>query len=274
MTIIASALNGLFDLLTAPFGGAANWAVLVLSALIGVLMLLLYKWSTDQDKLVAARRVLTGRVYEMGLYQDHLRVLLKIQRDLALANLRYLRCSLPALAVIILPMILILVQLDARYGRRPFLPGEVTLLRAELGPGTANLLEGIRLEAPAGVAIETAPVRDFRAGTAVWRLRAVTEGRHEVRVLLTDGRAAAKTFVVGDGAPRLAATREHESLGRLLFNPAEAPLPGDSPVRSLTLTVPRRELNYAGVRTNWLVALIVFSLAAGLAVKDLFRVKF
>ena len=38
--------------------------------------------------------------------------------------------------------------------------------------------------------------------------------------------------------------------------------------------MPSRELNYAGVRVNWLVALIVFSLATGLAVKDLFRVKF
>jgi len=274
MTIIADTLNGLFDLLTAPFGGAASWAMLVLSVLVGVLMLLIFKWSTDQEKLVAARRVLTGRVYEMGLYQDHLSVLAKIQRDLFVANLRYLRYSLPALAVIILPMILILAQLDARYGRRPFLPGETTLLRVELGPEATTLIEGIRLEAPAGVAIETAPVRDFQAGVAVWRLRAEAAGHHDVRVVLADGQAVTKAFFVGDDAPRLAHTREHESLGRLLFNPAEAPIPRDSPVRKLRLTVPGRELEFLGLRTSWLVALIVFSLAAGLAVKNVIRVKF
>jgi hypothetical protein len=274
MTFVADAMNGLFDLLTAPFGGAAGWAVFVLSVAVGVLMLLLYKWSTDQEKLVAARQVLTGRVYEMGLYQDHLSVLMRIQRDLAVANLRYLRYSLPALAVIILPMILILAQLDARYGRRPFVPGETALLKVEVGPARSDLLDGLHLDAPPGVAVETAAVRDRRHGVATWRLRAEAAGRHEVRIVAGDGRAVTKAFTVGDDAPRIAAVREHESLGRLLLNPAEKPLPGDTPIKKIRLTVPGRDLHYAGVRTNWLVALIVFSLAAGLAVKDLFKVKF
>lgn len=274
MTIIADILNGLFDLLTAPFGGAASWAVLVLSVLVGVLMLLIFKWSTDQDKLVAARKVLTGRVYEMGLFQDHLSVLAGIQRDLFLANLRYLRYSLPALAAIILPMILIMAQFDARYGRRPFEPGEVSLLRAELAAEDEALLAGIRLEAPAGVAVETAPVRDFPNAVAVWRLRAESAGQHDVRVVFADGRSAGKAFVVGEGTPRLARTREHAGLGWVLFNPAEAPLPGDSPLRRISLTVPGRQLDFAGLQASWLVALIVFSLAGGLAVKNVFKVKF
>ena len=101
MTIIATAMNALFDLLTAPFGAAAGWAVAVLSVLTGGVMLLLFKWATNQDQLVAARRVLTGRVYEMGLFQDHLSVLGRIQRDLAVANFKYLRWSLPALLVLL-----------------------------------------------------------------------------------------------------------------------------------------------------------------------------
>ena len=274
MTFIANALNGLFDVLTAPFGGAAEWAVLVLSVVVGVLMLLLYKWSTDQERLVAARQVLTGRVYEMGLYQDHLGVLMKIQRDLALANLKYLRYTLPALAVIILPMILILAQLDARYGRRPFAPGETTLLKVALDDASRDLIPTVHLTAPAGVAVETAPLLDRAAGVAVWRLRAATAGSHELGIRLGDRPPVTKTFHVGDGAPRFAAARQHESLLRLLLNPAEAPLPADSPVREISLDVPHRDLVYAGVHTSWLVALIVFSLLAGLAVKDVFGVKF
>ena len=137
MTAIASAMNTLFDLLCAPFGGAAAPAVAVLSLPIGVLMLLLFKLATDQDKLVAARRVLTGHVYEMGLYQDHLGVLARIQKDLALANLRYLGRSLPALLAMLLPLLLILAQLDARYGHRPLLPG-----RDHAGHGPAGCRRG------------------------------------------------------------------------------------------------------------------------------------
>lgn len=49
MTALANALNALFDLLCAPFGGAAEWAVAALSLLLGALMLVLFKAATDQE---------------------------------------------------------------------------------------------------------------------------------------------------------------------------------------------------------------------------------
>lgn len=274
MTALANALNALFDLLCAPFGGAAEWAVAALSLLLGALMLVLFKAATDQEALVAARRLVTGRVYEMGLYQDHLGVLARIQRDLLAANLRYLRRSLPALLVMALPLVLFLAQVEARYGRRPLAVGERALVTVQLAPADAALLEGVGLEAPAGVSVETAPVRDRRAGTATWRVRAAAPGRHEVRVVLADGRTAAKDVPVGGGAPRLAAVRERESVRRLLLNPAEPPLPADQPVAAVALSLPERRLAYGPWRVHWLVALGVFSLAGGLALKDLFRVRF
>ena len=273
MTIIATVVNALFDLLTAPFGDAAGWAVLVLSVLTGVAMLLIFKAATDQDALVAARRVLTGRVYEMGLYQDHLGVLARIQRDLFTANLRYLRHSLPALLVMLVPMVLILAQMDARFGHRPFRPGETTLVTATLDQDQVGLLGGIRLVTPPGVVVEAQPVRDFRGAKVTWRVSVVAEGEHEVEVVLPDGTGATKLVVAGEGAPRLAAVRERESLRRVFLNPAEPPLGGNQPVASIALALPARELVYAGVRTNWLVALIVFSMVFGLQLKDVLRVR-
>jgi hypothetical protein len=124
------------------------------------------------------------------------------------------------------------------------------------------------------VSVETRPVRDPRRGTAHWRVRVDAPGEHELAVHLAGGDTATKRLVAGEGAPRLAGTREKESLRRVLLNPAEAPLPGDSPLKSIALTLPARDLDYGIVRTNWLVALIVFSLVAGLALKDVFRVRF
>lgn len=274
MTFIATALNALFDLLTAPFGAAAGWAVAVLSALTGVAMLLLFKWATNQDELVKARRVLTGRVYEMGLYQDHFSVLGRIQKDLAVANFRYLRWSLPALLVLLPPMVLILAQMDARFGHRPFRPGETALVTVVVGEDDAASLDGLVLTATDGVTVETRPVRDRRRGAAHWRVRVDAPGAHELTVRFAGGGTVTKRLVAGQGAPRLAELREKESLKRILLNPAEAPLPGHLPLESIYLELPSRRLDYGIVRTNWLVALIVFSLAAGLASKDVFRVRF
>jgi len=274
MTAIATAMNALFDLLCAPFDGHAALAVAVLSLLVGVVMLLLFKAATNQEALVSARRVVTGRVYEMGIYQDHLGVLARIQRDLAAANLRYLGRSAPALLAMALPLVLILAQLDARYAHRPFRTGERTLVTAAVAPDRAADLDGLALEAPAGVTVEAGPVRDRAAATATWRVRVDAPGRHELQVRLPDGGRVAKLLDAGEGAPRLAAVRERESLRRVLLNPAEAPLPGDQPVASVALDLPARHLAYGPVRTGWLVALAVFSILFGLAVKDLLRVRF
>nr|MEE4269691.1 hypothetical protein [Candidatus Krumholzibacteria bacterium] len=273
MTAIANALNALGDLLSAPFGHAAALAVAVLSAVTGVIMLLLFKWSTNQDQLVAARQVLTGRIYEMGLYQDHLSVLGKIQRDLAVANLKYLRWSLPALLVVALPMVLILAQMDAHYGHRPLVPGETALVTVQLETDQVHQKDGLRLEADPGVLVETRPLRDLQGNLVRWRVRAEEPGTHNLTVALADGTRLAKTLVVGDGTPRLAKVRQKESLGRLLLNPAEEPLPQDSPVASVQVSLPRRELDYGLFRTSWLIALIIFSLVAGLALKDVFKVR-
>lgn len=273
MTTIATAMNRLFDLLCTPFGGSAGWAVAVLSVLTGVIMLLLFKWSTNQDKLVAARQVLTGRIYEMGLYQDHLSVLGKIQKDLALANLKYIRWSLPALLVVIPPMIFILAQMDARFGHRPFEVGESALVTVTVEEGQTALLDELQLQASEGVLVATRPLRDPAHNLARWRIRVEDLGEHRLRLQLPGGPTVTKELVAGDGAPRLAKVREKESLRRALLNPAESPLDSESPIHSIALTLPGRELHYGPAKMNWLVALIAFSMAAGLALKDVFKVR-
>lgn len=274
MTLIAKLMNGLFDLLTTPFGGSAEWAVFVLSLLVGLVMLLLFKAATNQDKLVAARQVLIGRIYEMGLFQDHLGVLMKIQRDLALANLRYLRYSFPALLVLLVPTLLILAQMDARYGHRPFQPGEKTLVTVTVEPGQHMLLRDLTLDAPAGLTVEAGPLGNVQELSVSWRVRIDAEGRHELAVVLPAGQRVSKLLVVGEGTPRLAGKRERESLMRTLLNPAEDPLPGGLPVEAIAVNLPARDLHFAGLGIHWLVALCVFSLMFGLAVKDLFKVRF
>lgn len=272
MNVIAQGANRLFDLLAAPFGGSAAWGMVVLSALSGVVLLLLFKVGTPQERLAAARRRLTGHIYEIGLYQDDLRVLLRIQRDMVLANLRYLGTAAPAILLLLPPVLVILAQLDARYAHRPLAPGETTLVTAVVAPDRPELLDGLTLTVPDGLRLDSAPVRDHDAGTATWRVLAEAPGDHEVTIH-ADGGAWSKRLPVGDGLPRLAETREHGGWHHLLFNPGESPLPGRAPLREIAVELPSRRTAYAGVHLNWLLAFCLFSLVAGFALKDVFRVK-
>ncbi|MBE0566730.1 MAG: hypothetical protein IH621_12260, partial [Krumholzibacteria bacterium] len=46
------------------------------------------------------------------------------------------------------------------------------------------------------------------------------------------------------------------------------------PVAAVSVSLPGRRLAYGPVRVHWLVALGVFSLVGGLALKDVLRVRF
>lgn len=273
MNLIANAMNRLCDLLVAPFGGSAAWAVAVLSALAGVGLLALFKATTPQARLRAVRARLFGHVYELGLFQESFTVMLRIQRDLAAANLRGLLLSLPALAAMIVPLALVLPQFEARFAHRPLRPGEAAVVTARLAPEHAALLDGLRLTAGDGVTVETLPVRDRRTATAQWRVRVRTAGRHELAVHLDGGPAWTKRLEAGPGLPALAATRRQGGPLAALLSPAEPPLPAGAALAAIAVELPARETRYAGARLSWLVAFCLFSVAGGLAARPLLRVE-
>jgi hypothetical protein len=278
VTFIADFMNTVFDILVAPFGNSAAWAMMVISLLSGIVLLLLFKASTNQVKLAEAKRKLLGHLYEMGLYQESLRVLLRIQLQLAKANLKYLSRALPALIVMTIPVVLILAQLNSRFAYRPFLPEEAALLTVTVSSEGPSLLDNLSLLTPAAVSVESLPVRDYQARTITWRIRVLAEGRHELKVVSSKNQQWDKLLVAGShraGMPltRLANDRERAGWHHTILNPGEMPLAKDSPVTNIALQLPSRETRYAGVRLGWIWAFCIFSLLFGFLLKDFFKVK-
>ena len=272
MTWLTDVVGRGFDLLVGLLGGSPLLVMLVVSAFTAVWALLLFKAVTPQARLTVVRDRLFGHIYEMGLYQDHLRVVGRIQGDMARDNLRYLGLTLPALLVLTVPMIFTLAQLDSRFAHRPFRSGETAVLSAVLAEGSPVALDRITLEAAPGITVESGPVRDRVTGAVAWRVRAEDEGAHALRLLAGDKELGARDLVVGDGLIPLGERSSKNVLHHLLY-PGAPPLPGDGSLEELTLRLPARHTRYLGVPMHWLVAFMIFSLLAGLAVKDVLRVS-
>ena len=79
------------------------------------------------------------------------------------ANGRYVLYALKPMLVMIVPMLLLLIQLDVRFGARALAEGETALVKVTVVPelGLAGL-EPV-LEAPAGIAVETPPCGSRRS---------------------------------------------------------------------------------------------------------------
>lgn len=272
MIWVAEMLGKLMDLLIGLLGGSSLLVMLVVSVFTSVWALLLFKAVTPQARLTAVRDHLFGHIYELGLYQDHLRVMNRIQGDLGRANRRYLMYSLPALIVLTIPMVFTLAQLNSLYQFRSFKQGETTVLSATLAEDYAGALEGLTLETSGGVAIEVGPVRDEVSRSVAWRLRVEDQGTHPVRILDGGKELGSRNLVVGRDMVRLGET-SNKSWVNAVLHPGAPSLPGDGPLDGITLLLPERHSHSLTLGMHWLLLFFILTMLAGLALKDFLRVS-
>jgi hypothetical protein len=257
------AISALFDILLLPFGRLHPAAGLVfLSVLAGLLMLVIFKKTSNQRGLRAARDRMQGRLYEMRLFGGDPVATLRAAGALLADNARYLRfIVVPTLAMIV-PFFILYVQLEARYGLRPAAPGEPIIVSAKPG----NIL----LKTDGDIRIETAPLRIGESGETDWRVSADKPGRHMLR-FEAGGQNVEKEFVAGSGVKPVWPARAGGGVMRRLLNPGEPP-PGNG-IYELRVNYPRRQIIITGRQAHWLVIFFVVSLAAAFAFKKLFRVE-
>lgn len=246
-----------------------TWLGLVLlSVLTGVVMLVIYRYTSNQAAIGQARDDITANLLAVKLFKDDIGVGFRAQGRLlgALARLQW--HMLRPLVIMLLPVLLVLAQMGVRYQWRPLRPGEDTLIRVHLRPGELTV-PAVILEPNAGLTVEAGPVPG--GGQLVWRVRAAEPGRHTLRFRAGDT-TLEKELVVGDGLQRVSAERTGPRWTAQLFHPTERLLPADSPVRSI-------EILYGGVDSRvygagwWILTFFAISMLAALVLVPVFKVR-
>ena len=280
MTIVNSIMTAIFDALLAPFARLSPWyGIAAVSLLTSVVMLLIFRCTSNQAAIRRAKDRIRAHLLELRLYRDDMRVLLRAQKDILLANLAYLGHSLRPLVVMIVPVVLILIQLNAHYGYQPLRPNESAIIAARFAQ--ASDLDMCRLEliVPSGLRVETPPLRIPSQREVDWRISARRPGRYTVRIIVGEG-SVEKEVVVGDAHTRVSPERVGSSLERVgsslwavMMNPGERPLPEGSAVRAVAVQYKPAALPFFRWNIHWLVAFFILSIAFGFALKGVFRVE-
>jgi hypothetical protein len=170
----------------------------------------------------------------------------------------------------LVPVGLLLVQLDLHYGHRPLRPGEKAVLAVKVRPGTD--LDQVEISPPDGIEVETEALRIPVMNEVDWRVRATAAGEHEVRVS-AGGEELAKQIVVGDGLARVSVARVGGGLWAQFVHPGEPPVPVGGPVESVTVSYPEAELELFGWRMHWVWPCLIISMVFGYALKGPLRVQ-
>jgi hypothetical protein len=265
-------LNSAFDFAFSPFADRPPlFALVVFSVATGLVLLLNYRFVSNQNAIRRVKNLLQAHLLEVRLFQDQLGVVWQAYGKLLRATVSYLGWSLVPIAVIALPITLLLAQLELRFGARPLLPGESTLLVVQVNDPDA--VNRISLRLPDGV-VQTAPlVRIPAERRVVARLETRFVGRSQV--LVTDGvENAGKEIVIGGGLERISAERVRGGWLDRLLEPGEDALPRAGAITSISVEYPGRPIALALSRVNWLVVFFVVTLASAFAMKPFVGAEF
>ena len=265
-----AALSAVFDVLLAPFGHGPAWFDLLLwSVLAGVLALWVYKRVSNQAGIARTKERIAAQLYEIRLFRhDPIAVVASTGKAL-LQNLAYLGYNLVPMAVLLVPMLAVLAQLEANYAFAPAPVGQVELLKVRLDPSSGVAARDVALALPPGVALDAPPVRT-PDGEIFWRLRAEAPGDH-VLALSAGAETVTKTWSVG-GDHRKVSSLRTRGLEAFLY-PGEPALPHGSTVERVSLASPERDLGVLpGGELGILATFFGISLLAGFALKSRFGV--
>ena len=271
MLTVSNSLSAAFALVMAPFRSLPLTGMIVISVLTGVLMLIIYKYTSNQSGITRAKDRIKAHFLAIMLFSDSLAVLLKSIGNILRYNLVYMAHNLRPLAVMIVPVLLLLVQLNFWYGYRPVAVGEQVLIRMDVSEQIDLATTPVDLEASSGLKVETPGVRAPELGEVTWRVRATEPGEHVMTARVGEN-SATKRFVAGP-ADRLfrAAPRRHAGgFWDSLLYPGEPKLSG--PIRQIAVDYPTVEMNVLGWHVHWIIVYFVLSIVAGLSMKGLFHV--
>jgi len=267
-----SVINSVFDSVFRPFVDRPPLLCLaVFAALSGLLLLINYRFVSNQRAIRQVKNLVQAHLLEVRLFQDQLGVVWHAYGKLLRATFAYLGWSLMPLAVAALPITIVLAQLDLRFGARPLLPGESTLLVVHVDDAAA--VDRVALQLPDGV-VQTAPlVRIPAERRVVARIQSQLPGRAEI--LVGDGvTQASKEIVTATGLERVSAERLRRGWFERLLEPGEGALPVSGDIASIAVQYPGRSLSLGPVSLNWLVAYFVLTLISAFALKPLLGAEF
>ena len=265
-------MNALGRVLLAPVAVLPGWLSNgIISAIVGVALLLLFKYTSNQKAIGSVRDKIKANMLALKLYKDSISVMLSSQvRIFKGAGLLLLHAIRPML-IMIVPMSLLLGQMGLWYQKRPLLEPEEALVTVQLAGCADSDWPEVKISSIDGAEIAMGPIRVFSKRRVYWKVKATTSGQHNI-VFLVDGHSFEKELVVGDQFMRVSIQRPALNWEDVLLNPWERPFSKDSIIQSISIDYPDRISKTSG--TNWWIGcFFVMSMVAALICKPFFNVK-
>jgi hypothetical protein len=244
--------------------------VLAVSIVIGLLMVLVFRYTSDQKAIGRAKDRLKANLLAVRLFQDQLPVVMRAYARILGGTGTYLRLAFTPLLIAILPITFLIIQFDRYLGWMPFVSGQTFLVEARVSD--AEALNQTRLQLPPQLSATAPAVRIPKEKEVVWRVVAEREGKYDIAIAAA-GHTASKQVVVSSGLARISPVRLSDNFWERILTSAEPALEDNSPVQSIAVIYAPRVLSFAWIEWNWIVLFFVVSLIAGFFFKTVLGIQ-
>ena len=254
----------------------------VVSLLVSVPLMLGFRALSDQDALAAAKRRIHAGVFEIRLFNDDLGAITRAQIEIVRHTLSYFRLSFIPMAWMMIPLILLLIQLQFHYGYEGLETGRSAILKVQFAAGESaqaglgrpadDAVSAVSLEAPPGLTVETPMLWIPTLREADWRVTANQPGSYPVSVRVGEDRFS-KSVVFSDAGLRRSPRRPSRGFFDQLLYPAEPPMPAGAPIESITVNYPDGRVSLFGWHTHWLVGFFILTMLFSLLLQKPLRVR-
>jgi len=269
VNVITNALGGLF---LAPVALVPGWvSITVISAVLGVLLLIIFKYTSNQMAIGRVRDDIKANLLAVKLFKDSISVTFRSQARVFAGSFKLLFYAIVPMLVMIVPVCLILAQMGMWYQARPLRPSdEPVIVKLKLN-NNLDTLPQVTLESLPAARTMIGPVRVFSKKEIYWKIKPIEDGNYNL-IFHVGGRRYEKQLAVGEGFMRLSPIRPGPDFSDILLYPLEMPFAPDSPVYSISIDYPERDSRISG--TNWwIVYFFIASMIFAFIFKPLLKVR-
>ena len=243
--------------------------VMIVSVVVGLIMVVLFGYTSDQKKIHVAKDHLKAHLLAVRLFQDQLPVVMRTYGRIVMGTGRYLKLAFMPLLYVIIPITLLMVQLDRYLGSMPAQTSQPFLVSVKTAPDVFN---DVKLELPAELATSAPAVHVPADNEVVWRVVAEKPGTYNINVG-EGGQTFSKQVVVSTDVARLSPVRLRDHWLDRMFTSGEDALPANSSIESIDVSYAPRDINFAWIDWNWIVLFFVLSMVAGFAFKEILGIE-
>jgi hypothetical protein len=244
--------------------------VIAISLVIGLLMVVVFRYTSDQKAIRLAKDQLKAHLLAVRLFQDQLPVVLSSYVRIIGGTGRYLRLAFKPLLFVVVPLIVFIVQVDRYLGLTPMQAGQSFLVKVRIA--NSDVLDAVSLAVPPGIETTAPPVHIPIENEVLWRLAAERSGLYDLGIGVNQ-QTVSKRVVVSSELARLSPVRLRGQLWERFFVSGEPAVPENSAIESIAVNYPDRSISFAWMEWNWIWLFFVLSLLAGFFFKTVLRIE-